>query len=347
MTTDDDTAKPATIRDVARAAGVSTAAVSRVLNDGPVAPSTKAHVLEVMAKLSYRPLMAARQLKHGSTKTLGLILADVANPFFARLADRVVSEARARDIQVLLMTTQEDPRLETGCLDAVIERQLGAVIATPTGANPDRWSQLRAMGTEVIFMDRAITDLEGPDVVTIDNFGSARTATSHLTDLGHRRIGFVSGPASTSTGRARLAGYREVLRENDIPFDQRLVHPVNFRGTGGTDAVSTLLNSPDRPTAMVVANTAQVQNAMRRLSVSGLRVPEELSVIVFDDDPWAELMTPPLTAIRQPIDMLAMHAVDLAVERMNGAGGPAGQTVEVAADFAVRASTGVPPRLLD
>ncbi|MFY9636478.1 MAG: LacI family DNA-binding transcriptional regulator, partial [Cellulosimicrobium cellulans] len=174
--------KQPTIRDVAAAAGVSVAVVSRVLNpgSGPVAAATRSRVSEVMETLGYHPRTAARELKHGPPTTLGLLLADVSNPFFARLADQVVQEAHSRGIQVLLMTTQEDDQLESERLSTLIERRVSGIIATPTGNNLEIWKKLQDMGTDVVFVDRSIPALPAVDVVTINNIDSGRSATALL-----------------------------------------------------------------------------------------------------------------------------------------------------------------------
>lgn len=332
--------KPATIRDVAREAGVSVAVVSRVLNDtGPVAPATRAKVVEVIDRLGYRPREAARELQNGATSTIGLVLADLANPFFARLADRVVWEARARGVHVVLLTTQEDPRLEAESIDTLIGRSVSAVIATPTGGNVEKWTHLTDLGVSVVFVDREIEELPGIDVVTINNRASSSVATRHLLDLGHERIAFISGPLSTSTGRDRLAGFRRTMGDAGLAVEDELVHPIPFRGDAGSDAVGTLLGLAAPPTGLIVANTAQVRSALRRLKQSPVEVPRDLSVVVFDDNPWTELVSPPLTVIRQPIDMLALHSVELAIGRAKGHLTEPPRRIEVDAEFVRRSSS--------
>lgn len=331
--------KPATIRDVAAAAGVSIAVVSRVLNDGsgPVSPVTRERVMRVMTELSYRPRVAARELKSGPTTTIGLLLADVTNPFFASLADSVVREARSRSVQVVLMTTQEDPRLEEEALATLASRRVGGVIATPTSINTDAWHSLSELQTRIVFVDRYLADVPLADVVSIDNERSAREATEHLLALGHRRIGFVSGPMSTTTGRARTEGHLATLAAHGVASESGLIRNIPFRGDQGADAVGSLLEMPEPPTAIILANTAQVVSGMRRLRQAHVRIPSELSVIVFDDNPWTELFTPALTIMRQPTSLLASHSVDLALSRR--AESMAGRSLRIEAEFVVRSST--------
>lgn len=335
--------KPPTIRDVARAAGVSVSVVSRVLNNsGPVANQKRDAVLRAVEDMAYRPRAAARELSGGRTLTLGLLLADLTDPFFARLADSVVWEARAHGVQVEVMTTQEDPDLEARSLEALLDRSVGGVIATPTGANVEQWQKLQEVGVNLVFVDRTIGALEGIDVVSIENAESARTATDALLALGHTRIALISGPTSASTGRSRVAGFRDALRRAGVRQQPELVKAVPFHGEGGADAVSELMARAERPTALLVANTAQVRNVVRRLAQLRIDVPGALSLIVFDDDPWVELVSPPLSVVRQPIDLLARHSVELVLSPMRGPIGAAPRTVEVEAEFVMRSSCATP-----
>jgi LacI family transcriptional regulator len=336
--------KAATIRDVAREAGVSVAVVSRVLNEGtgPVAPQTRVRVVDVINRLGYRPRAAARELQQRSATTIGLVLADLANPFFARLADRVVWECRARGIHAVLLTTQEDPRLEAESIETLIGRSVGSVIATPTGGNPEKWAELVALGVDVVFVDREIDTLSDVDLVTIRNDLSAEVATDHLLGLGHERIAFISGPLSTSTGRDRVAGFRRAMARAGLEVDEQLIHAIPFRGDAGSDAVSAVLALPSPPSGLIVGNTAQVRSALRRVKQSSISVPDDLSLIVFDDNPWTELVTPPLSVVRQPIDMLAVHSVDLAVGRLRGQFTEAPQRIRVDAEFVQRSSSAPP-----
>ncbi|GAA1681999.1 LacI family DNA-binding transcriptional regulator [Microbacterium lacus] len=331
--------KQPTIRDVASAAGVSVAVVSRVINEGtgPVAAKTRDKVMETIEELGFRPRAAARSLVSGTT-TIGLIVTDLENPFFARLADRVVWEARGAGLQVQLMTTQEDAQLEREILDRLQDRSVAGIIATPTGANVDKWHRLLDLGVPITFVDRAIRDLP-IDVVRIENVTSSQEATDHLLDLGHERIALISGPSTTTTGAERVDGYRRALEARAIAYRSELVHSVRFRGDAGADAVGSLLDLREPPTALIVANTAQVRNALRRLAQTRIAIPEDLSVVVFDDNPWTELVSPPLSVVRPPTSMLAVHALELVSARLRGRVTDEPRTISVPAEFVARSST--------
>jgi LacI family transcriptional regulator len=240
------------------------------------------------------------------------------------------------------MTTQEDPHLEAACLDALLNRSVGGVIATPTGGNVEQWTRLQQLGIDLVFVDRSIGELDEVDLVSIQNVSSGHRATDYLLGLGHRRIALVSGPLSTSTGRSRIKGYRDALENASVDWDPQLVRDVSFRGHAGGDAVAALLAVDNPPTALIVANTAQVLSSLRRLSQMGVQVPTDLSVIVFDDNPWAELVTPPLSTVRQPIEMLSLHAVELVLGRMQGRLPDGARTIEVEAEFIARGSCAEP-----
>ena len=329
--------KAPTIRDVAAAAGVSVSVVSRVLNpdSGPVAPAKRQEVVRVIDELGYRPRAAARELSAGHALTIGLVVTDLSNPFFARLADRIVWEARSHGVQVVLMTTQEDPHLEAESLDTLLDRSVSGVIATPTGGNIEKWARLQDLGVNVVFVDRTIEELGDADVVSIENFDSARRSTEYLIGLGHTRVALVTGPLSTSTGRARISGYRAAHESASLPVDPLLIRDVPFRGDSGGE--------PGLPACHAAAadGTHRGQHGPgaeldAEARPDGVRIPEDLSVIVFDDNPWTELMSPPLSVIRQPLDLLAVHAIELVLGRMQGKLPEGPRLIEVKADFVPR-----------
>jgi LacI family transcriptional regulator len=297
-------------------------------------------------ELGYRPRAVSRDAVPGDALTVALMVSDLVNPYLARLTDRIAWEARSRGLQLVLMTTRQDPHLEESALNALLGRRIHGVIACPTGKNIDKWASLVELGVKVIFIDRTIPALDHVDVVSADHVGDARRATEYLINLGHTRIGFLSGPLGTSAARSHLHGYETAHRDASVVVDTRLIRQARLDGDGGNDAIGSLLALPVKPTAVIVANNAQGQNAIRRLLHTGVRVPQDLSVIVFDDSPWTELTAPPLTVLRPALDAIATHACDLVVGRIEDRLSPPGRAMELPSDLLHRSSC-APPATTD
>ena len=330
----------ATVKDVARYAGVSQGVVSRVVNpgSGPVAPQTRARVLEAIAALRYRPHSGARELKTQTTSTIGLVLADISNEFFAGLADHLVGRARDLDLGVLLTTTQEDPDLERASLEMLMDKRVAGVLAAPVGEDATHWLRLRDFGVELVFLDRTLAQVPDVDVVGMDNRRAAYDATRHLLDRGHRRVALIGGPAATSTGHERIDGYRQALDEARLPRDPALLHAVPFRGEAGVAATDALLALPDRPTAVVVGNTAVARRVVERIRERGLVVPRDLSLVVFHDLTWTSLMDPPVTVMRHDVPALAETALQRLLIRLRTPGQLAGREFRLTSQLVERGS---------
>jgi LacI family transcriptional regulator len=335
-----------TIKDVARHAGVSQGVVSRVLNDGigPVAPDTRQRVLASIQTLRYRPHTAARELKSQKTSTIGLIVADVANEFFARLADHVVRAARVLDLGVLLTTTQEDAALETGSVEMLMDKRVRGIIAAPTGRNTAIWREVTDMGVQLVFVDRALAEVPDADVVGVDNEAAAFDATQHLIEHGHRRIAIISGPLSISTGRERVAGYRRALEQLGTDPDDELVFEADFRDPTTGGAVDALLALEDPVTAVVVSNTALAASVTRRLRDLDVAIPDDLSIVVFHDAPWTALAMPAFTVVRHPIEAIADTAVRLLNQRLTADAPQHGEQVRLTSTLVPRGSVATLPR---
>jgi LacI family transcriptional regulator len=331
--------RAATIKDVARHAGVSQGVVSRVLNDGigPVAPATRERVLASIKELRYRPHAAARELKSQKTSTIGLIVADVANEFFARLADHIVHAARALDLGVLLTTTQEDAALETGSVEMLMDKRVRGIIAAPTGRNTAIWREAADMGAQLVFVDRFLADVPRADVVGVDNEAAAFDATRHLIEHGHRRIAIISGPLSISTGRERVAGYRRALADLGTQPHDEFVFEADFRDPTVGGAVDALFALEDPVTAVVVSNTALAATVTRRLRELDIAIPDDLSIVVFHDAPWTGLAIPAFTVIRHPVEAIAETAVSLLNQRLTS-DSPPGEHVRLTSTLVPRGS---------
>lgn len=238
---------PPTIADVARRAHVSRATVSRVLNEYPhVRPQVRGTVQRAMRALGYRPDHVARSLARRETKTLGLVVADITNPFYAETARAIVETARGHGYNVILCNTDNLPRLQEEYVEVLRQRRVDGIIV-------------------------------------LDNFRASHDLTRHLLNLGHRRIGFIAGLRELSTASERLRGYRAALRAAGLPADPRLMRPGAFKAEMAQRAAQELLKLPRRPTAIMAGNDLMALGVMQAAGDLGLEVPRDLAVVGFDD----------------------------------------------------------------
>lgn len=333
----------ATIRDVAKLAEVSVATVSNALNDpGRVSDELRGRVLKAVETLQYAPRAAARSLRKQSSGLIGLIVADITNPFFTELVQAIEVIASQRGYSVLLCNSNEDPAREEKHLQVLRSQWVDGIILATTGeASLSRAALLSQMRVPIVLVDRAF-DGFGLDAVVLDNRLAAYQATEHLIRRGHRRIGLISGPASVTTGADRQRGYREALHASGLPFDATLVCEAGFRELQGHDATMTLMRLPQPPTALFAANNLMAMGMMRALSELGLRSPDDVSVICIDDFPWADVFRPRLTTVTQPVRRMGETAVGLLMDRIAGTRQGTGGLHVLESHLAVRESCAAP-----
>jgi LacI family transcriptional regulator len=307
----------ATIHDVAREAGVSASTVSRVLNgSAPVNEEKRRRVLRAVEKLNYRPNALARSLKKKRTHSIGLIVPDITNPFFAEVAKGVEDVAREYGYTVILCNSENDPARERTYLNVLQEKQVDGVIFVTAGANEgDRVGRLER-GIPVVMLDREIPGIPA-DAVLVDNEEGAYEAAKHLLALGHRRIGIITGPLLLSTAEERLEGYKKAMREAGVPVKPRLVKDGGFTFQGGYAAMHQLLEGGnDLPSAVLASSDIMALGAMKAAEERGLRIPQDLALVGFDDIMVASLVKPALTTIAQPKRQMGQLAVEMIVERL-------------------------------
>ncbi len=298
---------------VARHAGVSTAVVSYVLNDGPrpVAKSTRERVLRSIEVLGYRPNAVARALKTQRTHTIGLLVPDNSNPYFAELAKAIEDVAYSRGYALLLGNSDNDPRREKFQLAALRDRQVDGLLVIGTTAGADLGDSY-ADGPPVVLLDRAAATVPCPSVV-VDNEGGAYAGVRHLLEHGHRRILCVAGPSDVPAAADRENGWRRALTEAGIAAEGLLVR-TDFSRREGYEAARAMLARSPRPTAIFAMQGIGVLRACHELALS---VPEDAAVLAFDGTQESEFTSPPLTVIQQDIQTIAQSAVSmlLAAER--------------------------------
>ena len=316
-----------TMKDVARAAGVSVYTVSATLSESaPVSTELRARVRSAVKKLGYERNSVARGLRQGTSSLIGLIVSDVTNPFFTEIVDRIQTLARQQGYSVLLGISDHDVKREAELLRLMRSHQAAGTIIGPAGGSTDYESEEFAGGRmKIVAIDNVFPAL-GVDSVGLDNRAAARLAVSHLLELGHRRIGMVGGLPHQRVAKERLAGYRDALRAMKVDFRPDLVTSGSFRLENGYEACKGLMQGAEPPTALFVANNLMLIGVMRALRDLGHNVPRDVSVCSIDDFPWASAFQPALTVVQQPIEEMAEAAFRMLVERLEGRdGAPARQ----------------------
>ena len=312
-----------TISDVAAAAGVSPATVSRVLNGNTgVAAELQGRVRTAVENLGYRPNGLARGLRRQATMVLGVVISDVTNPFFTSMVRGFEDVAQAAGYSVVLANSDEDLEKERRYLEVAVAEQMAGVALCPTSSGRTDVSVLAMYGTPVVTVDR---ELKGAavDNVSIDNHLAARRATEHLIGQGCAHIAFISGPTTTTTGERRLAGYRAALRSAGLSAS---VKRADFRVDGGYRAASELLDA--RPTdGMLVSNNLMAVGALRALQERGVALPDDIAFASFDGVIWAQILHPTLTVMEQPTYEIGRRAAELLLARIADPGAPVQKVV--------------------
>lgn len=301
------------MKDVAEHAGVSLSTVSYVVNEsGPVAPERRARVLDAIRVLNYTPNESARSLKRRSTSTIGLVVPDLANQFFALVAEGAERAASERDVLVVLCVPEATEKTEDHHAKMLRSQRLdGVVYLSGMGTEPSSILELARSGP-VVLVDEQLPGFDLPAVVS-DSRRGAREIAQHVLEQGHERIAVIGGPSQLWTAQQRLAGYREALAAAGLDPDAAPVHVGDYRQESGRElAAAALRGGPgERPTALLCANDLMAIGALEHCRAAGIRVPEDVSIVGFDDVPMAALVSPRLTTTRQPAHDLGSAAVGL------------------------------------
>ncbi|MGW6277569.1 LacI family DNA-binding transcriptional regulator [Kribbella sp. NPDC055071] len=327
---------PATIRDVARLAGVSPSTVSRTLSlPAMVNASTRARVSAAVERLGYEPNRAARGLITGRTGTIGLVVPDLANPFFSSIAKGVQARARRSDVAVFVADTDEDAVAEVGLVRALSKQVDGVVLCSPRAGDDDLATI--AQDTKVVLVNRAAAGIAG---VSYDNEGGMRQAVAHLVALGHRRIAWVGGPATSWSTQHRGVGLRNAVEQHRA----KVVAVGNFAPTyeGGMAAADQVVAVG--ATAVVTYNDLVAIGLLARVHARGISVPGDLSVVGVDDIAMAQMARPALTTVRMPKQEAGRIAVELLLALLDNPDGTLDSTITLHGELIVRDSTGPSPR---
>ena len=298
------------MRDVARAAGVSLATVSYVVNRGPkpVGEGTRQRVVAAMHRVGYRA--GQRTRSRTRSRTIGAIVPDPTNSFFTQALAGIESVVDEPGHMLVVASSNDDPERELKALHALGRARVDGVILTPTGDVPNEVDRLRSRGVPVVLMDRDGGDTHLSRVV-MDNYGAAFRATRLLIESGHKRVALVNGPERISTARERLRGYRDALEKAGMKLDERYVRLGPFTADHGRRSTLDLLSLPRRPDAIFSSSVILTSGVLWSLRARRLRWPEDIAVVGFGDAAWAELVTPTLTVVEQPARQLGEVAARL------------------------------------
>ena len=328
----------ATIREVAESAGVSYATVSHVINNTRlVSQETRERVLAAMDALNYRPNALARSLRQGKTNTLGLVLPDSANPFFAEISRSIEDEAFKKGYSVFLCNTELDIQRELFYVDVLSKKQVDGIIFVAAGDQADSLDFLRSRNMPVVLIDRDLPNVE-VDAVLSDNQLGGFLATRHLLSLGHTRIACIAGPSSITPSAERIIGYRRALEEVGLSYDESLILRGDYHAQSGMEITHSILQMEPRPTAIFALNDLMALGALRAAAEAGCSVPQDLAVVGYDDLEIAHFTNPPLTTIAQPKREIGAQAVHLLVDRMSHRNRPPTRLV-LAPELIIRRST--------
>jgi len=327
----------ATVLDVARAAGVSPATAARALGGyGSVRATTREKVAAAAAELGYLANNLARSMITGSTNTLGVVLADIENAFFHRALRGIADAASQRGYEVILTNTDEDLTKEHAAVAMLAGRRVDGLIVCPTdAADRSHLTTVMESGTPVVLLDRRISGLRA-DTVGIDNRAAAKTATEYLIAAGHKRIGVLTGASgdlaprlsrpnltgverlAATTSGARTAGYRDALMGAGISPEPAYVMSNGFHRVDALDGTKALLRSDEPPTAILAFDSILSLGALQAFRELGLSCPGDVSLLGFDDAEWADVVSPPLTVVAQPVYEIGVRAAELLLARING-----------------------------
>ena len=332
---------PATRNDVAKLAGVSTATVSYVVNNGPrrVSAATQKRVLHAIEQLGYQPSAIARSLKTKRTHTVGVIVADILNYILAEFAKSAEDLLLPRDFSLTVCTSDESTARERLWLDMLYSRRVDGVLLWPTdSANLRLVHSMLDSGIKIVLLGRQVEGLS-VDSVRMDNETGAYTGVQHLIQLGHTRIGLLNLPSGQTPGRERLRGYMRAFQDAGLMVDPRFIKEATFKAEQAYSVTGELLDLNPPPTALFVASNRLALGTLQQAKQRSVRVPEDLALCAFDDVPWFSYMTPSISAISYDVPTLAAKAVGFLCERIDGhyAGEP--RTFELPCHLEAREST--------
>ncbi|MCK4419278.1 LacI family DNA-binding transcriptional regulator [Candidatus Aerophobetes bacterium] len=307
-----------TIKDVAKEAKVSVATVSHVINKTRfVSEFTRQKVLKAMARLHYQPDGIAQSLRSKRTNTIGLIISDIANSFYPEVVRGIEKEMVKKGYSIILTDTDDNIEKEKKLVTLLFNRRVDGFIIVTAGEEKEHIEFLLQRDIPVVLLDRRINGLQ-LDTVLVDNRRGTKKLIQRLISLGHKRIAIITGSLNVFTGKERLNGYLEALKEHSLPVDDQLIKKGNFRRESGYFSTLELLSLNPPPSVIFACNNLIGLGVMDALQEKEIQIPEEMGIAIFDDLPWFKHLSAPLTVVAQPTFRLGEMAAKLLLERIKG-----------------------------
>ncbi len=329
-----------TIKEVAKEANVSFSTVSRVIRNAKnIHPRTRKKVLKAIKKLNYYVDARARGMVKRESKTIGVCISDISNPYYPPLIRGVENTINKFGYNLLLCNTDEDAEKEKVYLKLILEKKVDGLIIAPTGNDTSSLKEFVRRNIPIVFIDRKIEGISA-DVVCVDNVQGAFSAVEHLIKLGHKRVGMIVALRNITTTQERIQGYLEALKAHDINRDDSLIVESVPKIEGGIKAAEALLKLNSSPTAIFPFNNLVALGALIALKKLGKNVPKDVAIVGFDDLEWAEALDPPLTAVSQPIYTIGTTAAQLLIQRLLGEGPVKKQVIVLKTELIIRRSCG-------
>ena len=302
------------IKELAAHLAISVTTVSRVLNGKAdayrISPATTEKVINAAREFNYYPNRIARGLRLEKTETLGLIIPDIANPFFASIAKTIELESRRQGYSIILCDSMDNVQTEKELLNLLGSRKVDGIVLAPVGQSYDHIEAIHNKGIPVVIFDRHMPGSSIPSIIT-DNHQGARDAVEHLISAGHRNIACIQGLQGISINTDRANGYRDAFKSHDLPVDESLITGNDFGVENGYNSTRLLMDRDNPPTAIFAFSNLIVLGVMRALNEAGLQIPADVSVISYDDQPYFEFLACPLTTVDQPKEEIAGAAINM------------------------------------
>ena len=309
----------ANIKDVALHAGVSVTTVSHVVNGTRfVSETARQRVEEAVRELGYVPSAVARSLKHNTTRTFGMIIPNNSNPYFAEIIRGVEDRCFAAGYNVILCNSNDDPERQAGYLRVLAEKRIDGLVLVVTGSDAIARATLGGINMPLVVLDREVSGVSG-DLVEVNHVLGSQMATRYLLELGHPRVACISGPPGLSPSSQRRAGWKDALEKAGVERTESDLARGDFTARGGYLAMQALLKRRPRPTAVFACNDLMAFGALTAAREAGIDVPQQLSIVGFDDIDLAAFSAPPLTTVAQPKQQIGTVAADLLLDRVSSA----------------------------